>query len=237
LSDAPRSDAIADDYDQFQVSVPHYQELQSIVGQIVGRAVGTHPLFKIVEAGTGTGATTRSILSAHPTIQVTSVDPDVRMLDRAITNSTEFSNRVKFVCDDILTYLRGHPSQSLDAFVSAYTLHNLDPVYRAELLPEIARVLKDGAVYVNADKIARNDQLAHERDLSQQIEAFQVYEELGRADLRRYWTDHYRDDELIRIVERDHLRALTQAGFTRAQVVWRMRMEAIVTAVRQTNKG
>ena len=232
------STPLADDYDQFQASVPHYLELQSKVGYLVAAAANAAPQpLKIVEAGTGTGATSRSILAAHGALRLVSVDPDEGMLGQASRNLSNCKDRVEFVRRDILGYLQDLPSNALDGFVSAYTLHNIEPVYRDELVPEIARVLKDGAIYINADKIARDDERSHIDDLRKQIDAFKIYDRMGRPDLRSYWTQHYMEDEARRIVETSHLQQLRSTGFDDARIVWRKGMEAIVVAHKQVAAG
>lgn len=222
----------AEDYDLFQASVPHYSDLQNEVGRLAGGVQVPSQRLTLIEAGTGTGATSRSVLAAHPGIHLISVDIDAGMLQQASINLSGYRSRVDFVSNDILTFLRGLAPASHDGFVSAYTLHNFTSEYRKDLLAEVSRVLKAGALYINADKIARDDTAAHERDLREQISAFDIYDQLKRPDLRKYWTEHYLDDDKIRIVERDHIHDLTKSGFNNVRIAWRSGMDAVVTAAR-----
>jgi tRNA (cmo5U34)-methyltransferase len=226
----------AEDYDLFQESVPHFAELQRFLGSVLREYSTTLPhqkSLKIVEAGTGTGATAKSVLSAVPRANLTCVDADLAMLSHARNNLSSFGARVKYVCADILQFLRQMPSQSIDGFVSGYLVHNLTVEYRNLLVSEILRVLKRGGFYANGDKIARDDLGVHLRDLEEQLSAFGVYVELGRPDLAEYWTDHYLKDENRKLIESEHVSALRAAGLENVKMVWRKRMEAIVIGTKR----
>ena len=66
---------------------------------------------------------------------------------------------------------------------------------------EIARILKIGGLFINGDKYARNEADLQAQDLESQIMAFDVFDTLSRSDLKKEWTEHYREDEKIKITE------------------------------------
>ncbi len=228
-ADTRFSGSLGEEYELFQRAVPHHEEFQGKVTDIVRAFVGDKEVstLVIVEAGTGTGITTECILSAHPDIHVRSLDTEEHMLSKARERLVDFSRRVTLIHEDILTYLREQNDQSIDAFISAYTIHNFDPDVRSELMQEVARTLKQGGLYLNADKYALDDKEEHIKSLRLQQDLFRVFGQFGRPDLQIAWLQHYLEDDHIRFSEAEQRELLAEA-FPNLQTVYRNGMEAIM---------
>jgi tRNA (cmo5U34)-methyltransferase len=221
------------DYALFSLSVPHHDEFQKKTGELTCSALSAHvgggtPV--IVEAGTGTGITTKTILAQCGGMQVVSVDSNPEMLAVARNELAAYRSQVRFHRADVTDFLRELPPRSIEGFVSAYMIHNLTSARREKLLNEVSRTLKEGGFFINADKIARDSASEHQRDLQNQFTAFQVFDDIGRPDLRKHWVAHYLRDEQRKLSEEYHIRALQRLGLQDAKIVWRKGMEAIVTA-------
>ena len=224
------SGVLGEEYDLFGKSVSYHDELQDTVGNYIKEHTAVSERLTFIEAGVGTGITTVRILNANPSIVVHAIDNEPKTLNQAKEVLADFEGRVVFEEADILDALKARSNESVDGFVSAYLIHNLPPAYRAELFVEIARVLKKGGLFVNADKYALDDEDAHAKTLQEQLEAFSVYEEMGRPEVKEEWTKHYLEDEKIRFTESEQ-RALFEAhGFSNVERIFREGMDAIFVA-------
>lgn len=230
--DARFSGVLGQDYDLFAKSISYHNEFQETVGQQIKRYVQekdlANPLF--LEAGIGTGLTTIRVLEASESAKIVGVDNEPVTLDQARKILSDLKNRVTFIESDIFTFLKNEPSEKYDGFFSAYVIHNLPPDYRRKLIPEIARVLKKDGLYINADKIAWDDEKKHMKSLQDQIKAFEVYEQLGKEEVRSEWVAHYLEDDKIRLTEAEHQTLLNAADFLRIEQVFRNGMDAIFIA-------
>jgi ubiquinone/menaquinone biosynthesis C-methylase UbiE len=231
------SGTIGDDYNLFKLAVPHFDELQEEIARIVRSHYELQPSSshsRIIEIGCGSGETTRRILEAGQNINVLALDNDLAMLEQAKLNLASFGNRVQLVCGDALTELQKlKKSADFQAVVSGFTLHNLEHAYRKDLIHELVQHLAHDGMYVNADKYAPDNSEAHEKDLSEQIAAFKIFDEVGRPDLRKAWTNHYYEDENTRWTESDERSLLRTTGLSEIKIAYRNHMEAIITASRQ----
>lgn len=228
------SNVLGEEYNLFSKSIPHHDEFQNAVAGSVGRyaASSQTDIIRVVEGGCGTGITTARILDADGRIVVLGIDNEEKTIRQAQAVLQEYGNRVDLRYEDLLAALQSLPNVSADVFASVWVIHNLSPEYRERLFSEIARVLKPGGLFVNGDKYAQNDRELHERDLRYQIEAFDVYDSLGRPDLKKEWTDHYHEDEKTKITESEQTDILQKLGFRNVGVQYRKGMEAIITATR-----
>lgn len=96
-----------------------------------------------------------------------------------------------------------------------------------------ARTLRPGGVFVNGDKYALNSIREHKKSLQKQIEQFDVFERVGRPDLKEEWTKHYLEDEEVKITESEQESILKELGFTNIETTYRAGMEAIIVAEKQ----
>ncbi len=226
------------EYDLFPLSVlggpEGYEAFQQQVALLAkGLLEQSFPceVWQVVEGGCGTGHTTRLLLETMSGISLTAIDNEPVMLAQSKQHVSEAN--VTWVEADILAFLRSQPTGSCDAFVSAFTLHNLAPSDRQALIREVGRVLKKGGVYVNGDKVAQDNEDRHTRCLNEQMEAFRIFDTVGRPDVRAEWEVHYRADDAIRFTEAEQTECLVEAGFDAVEVSFRRRMDVITAAVKK----
>ncbi len=228
------SGVLGEDYNLFAKSVSYYDQMQDLVGKIIAEFAHDSDKNKLTffEAGTGTGLTTIRIVEAGSKIHVIAVDNERKMLDQARKVLSDFSDRITFIETDLLEAFEKQPDESVDGFVSGYTIHNLPPEYRNQVFPEIKRILKKGGIFINADKYALDNPEAHQKTLKEQILAFNIYNKIGRPDVKEEWTKHYLADEKIKITESEQFAILEQLGFSNIKKPFRERMDAIIVATR-----
>lgn len=234
------SGAIGTEYDLFKLAVPHHDELQETVRTAVIEYVRARPTqsdFYVFEIGCGTGMTTRRILEADARIKVFASDNDRKMLKVCREELSEFGDRVTFLERSALETLCLMQCQMqrrlwIDIVASAFTIHNMESLIRIALISEIWGHLKRGGLFVNADKYANNDPNIHAQELAEQLERFNVFDTMGRLDMRERWTAHYLEDDAIRMSEGEFCETLSLQGFTNIKKVFRQGMEATILATK-----
>jgi tRNA (cmo5U34)-methyltransferase len=224
------------EYRLFLRARPHYALMQSLLRSTLKRAVASMRGGGIaaVEIGCGQGDTSRGILSSDARISLVGIDNEPLMVGkaRAALRKEIRSGRARIARADALAFLKSLPSGSVDAVASAFTLHNFPRGYRRSVHRQIFRVLRDGGVFINADKYAEEDKGRHRAALDWQLSRFRLFDEEGRPDLRRAWTRHYLDDEkpgrLMRASE--SVAGLRRLGFAGVRITHRNHLEALLIA-------
>jgi len=228
------ADILGDDYDLFKKIMPNSDEFQNRVGEIVKNYSSTllNKTISVVEGGSGTGLTTLRLLDADERITVVCIDNEETYLKQAGLVLSEYDNRVRYINKDLIEALKGIPDGSIDIFASAWMTHNVSPEYRAQLFPNISRILKKGGLFVNCDKFAQNDISLHAIDLENQSQNLDLFDNLGRLDLKKKWKEHWDNDEKIKFTEDEQVTLLKEQDFSNISISDRKGMEAIITCTR-----
>jgi hypothetical protein len=95
-------------------------------------------------------------------------------------------------------------------------------------------VLKSGGIFVNGDKYAVSDKDLHQSNLDWQLKQFDAFENIGRPELKKDWTDHYVEDEDVnRVLYEDaFIKDLQNIEFKDCIVDNRHYMDAIGSGVK-----
>ncbi len=236
--DAMFSGIIGRDYDMLQRMSPLSAEMSKIVGQAVklyAEKAG-RPL-SVVELGGGTGITTLAILSSSDDIVVTSIDSEPTMQNQARENLKQWvdKGRLFFKLDDAYNALTTLPDNSTDVLATAYTVHNFEHSYRERVIEQIFRVLKPGGQFINGDRYGLDDIFEHTRNVQEEVSGFfDVLIAENKPDLLEQWIIHLINDESENHVMREgvSIKQLEEAGFADIALNHRMRVNALVTAVK-----
>lgn len=127
------------------------QGLVPLADWLSGRRVSE---TRLVDIGCGTGRFLRFVHDAHPLLQLTGIDLSQPYLDRAQDNLND-ARRV--------TFLTGNGEQlpladaSADIISSIFLFHELPARTRANVVREIARVLRPGGLVLHVDSIQTGD--------------------------------------------------------------------------------
>lgn len=231
--------ALGEEYATLREICPAAAEMSRHVGAYVrawkpgGQCTGV-PL-QAIEIGCGTGITTQALLSARDDLMLTAFDIAPAMLAQAresLALSLQ-SGRVQLIESDALAFLTGVVSHSVGLVASGYVLHNFEREYRRRVIAEIFRVLKPGGVFVNGDRYALDDALAHLRVIQDEVRHFfAAFTRLGRLDLLEQWTVHLFSDESPSHVMplSDALQCYRDVGFSPVVVHHRESNNALVSA-------
>lgn len=130
-------------YEEVVAEIPGYDELQRRVAEASGRGAR-----RILELGTGTGATAQLLLARHPEASLLGIDESPEMLGAA---------RRRLPAERVELYQgrlqEGLPAGPFDLVVSALCLHHLDATEKATLFARIAQVLAAGGRVVIGDLV------------------------------------------------------------------------------------
>ncbi|MGV8168706.1 MAG: class I SAM-dependent methyltransferase [Candidatus Nanoarchaeia archaeon] len=228
-----RFDDLAEDYDLDALAFPDQDRLQSIVGDKVRdyyREIGERTL-RILEIGSGTGITSKEIISATGNIELLMLDESQVMIAQARKNLASLLPRVKskeFIEAEIgdyfssRKYLARQEKNRFDMIISAQTLHNIERNERLEILKGIYANLKKRGIFVNADIIYGNTSPQRKDQFFYMVRCTDKYLELGRLDLKRKWRHHVKEDFSPKriIIEKEFYSDLEHVGFNYRGIAW-----------------
>jgi L-threonylcarbamoyladenylate synthase len=133
--------------DEIRADIPVYDELQRRLVAASGTAAR-----RILELGTGTGATAALLLARHPGAELVGIDASPEMLREAHARLS--GERAELRVGRIQEALPGGP---FDLAASALAVHHLDAREKAELFRALAGVLAPGGRFVLADVVVPED--------------------------------------------------------------------------------
>ncbi len=133
--------------EMIRADIPAYEDLQRRLVAVSGSGAR-----RILELGTGTGATAELLLAAHPGASLVGIDASPEMLEaaRARLPGERVELRVGRIQDEL-------PAGPFDLVASALAIHHLDPDEKAELFRRLAGVLGPGGRFVLADVVVPVD--------------------------------------------------------------------------------
>nr|WP_314172241.1 class I SAM-dependent methyltransferase [Streptomyces sp. DSM 40971] len=219
------------------------------------RGAGAGPA--VLDLACGTGSITGRLLRRMPDARSTGVDldPALLMIARGHFAGDE---RAEFVTADLTDpeWTRKLPHRSYDAVLTATALHWLRTDELGVLYGQIAGVLRDGGVFMNADHMPdettpRINEAAHAFDKARRDRA----QEAGTQDWAAWWDELSREPAVAdAVAERfrtignplagdhsdgevqspaRHAELLRAAGFAEARVVWSSPLDGLVLGLKQ----
>lgn len=129
---------------------------------VVHRVFGLHPIHqemitlaglraghRVLDVGCGTGNLLRSTGKRHRDVELTGMDPDLKMLARAERKFRRAGLRARL--DRGFAQELPYADGSFDVVFSSLMLHHLDTPSKDEMLTEVRRVLRPDGLLVLAD--------------------------------------------------------------------------------------
>ncbi|MER6920842.1 class I SAM-dependent methyltransferase, partial [Streptomyces spiralis] len=156
--------------------MPDREDRFGIMLDMVEALVGTTP--RVLDLACGTGSITARLLARFPGATSTGVDLDPALL--AIARGTfEGDERASFVTADLKdpAWRAKLPYDSYDAVLTATALHWLHREPLAALYGQVAELVRDGGVFMNADHMID--------DTTPRINAAERAQRHGRMDRAR----------------------------------------------------
>ncbi|MGI5194902.1 class I SAM-dependent methyltransferase [Streptomyces sp. CA-288835] len=229
--------------------LPDREERFRVMLDMVGALVGPAP--RVLDLACGTGSITARLLKRFPEAVSTGVDLDPALL--AIAEGTfADDDRVTFVTADLKDpdWTTKLPYDSYDAVLTATALHwlHLEPL--AALYGQVAELVRDGGVFMNADHmIDESTPRINAAESAQRQERMNRDKEAGVLGWTEWWQLAAQDPVLAEPTARRfeiygehadgdtpsaewHARVLREKGFAEARAVWRSPSDALVLALK-----
>ncbi|MFI1415801.1 class I SAM-dependent methyltransferase [Streptomyces sp. NPDC020707] len=234
---------------QQECYLPDREERFRVMLDMVEALVGPEP--RVLDLACGTGSITARLLERFPKAVSAGVDLDPALL--AIAEGTFAGDeRVTFVTADLKDpeWVSLLPYESYDAVLTATALHWLHAEPLAVLYGQVAGVVREGGVFMNADHMVdETTPLINAADRAQRHARLEAATAAGALDWAAWWRLAAADPVLAEPTARRfaiygehaegdtpsaswHVGALRAAGFGEAREVWRSPSDALVLAVR-----
>ncbi len=230
------ADKFGAQYDIFHEAVPWHEEFQVSVVKVLKEHFGDRQDISLLEAGFGTGITTKMVLDEFPEAKITAIDNVANMVDKTKEYIGEDKlKNTNLVVGDLFEEIQKIPSDSVDGFYSGYVLHNIPHQIRAKILGEIHRVLKDGGIYANGDRIALDDPEKQKLALSQAIVNCSIFLTKHKdPDYYLDWVRHYLRDEEPDLIFKagDQIKLLEETGFKEVEYTFQKELEQTCKAIK-----
>ncbi|MEV7346889.1 class I SAM-dependent methyltransferase [Streptomyces sp. NPDC093544] len=229
--------------------MPDREERFRVMLDMVEALVGPAP--RVLDLACGTGTITARLFDRLPEATSTGVDLDPALL--AIAEGTfAGDDRVTFVTADLKDpqWPARLPYDSYDAVLTATALHWLHSEPLAALYGQIADLVRDGGVFMNADHmIDETTPRINAADRAQRHARMDQAKAKGVLDWAEWWQLAAQDPVLAAPTARRfeiygehadgdtpspdwHARVLREKGFGEARPVWRSPSDALVLAVK-----
>ncbi|GAA2736168.1 class I SAM-dependent methyltransferase [Streptomyces nogalater] len=229
--------------------MPDREERFRIMLDMVEALVGTAP--RVLDLACGTGSITARLLRRFPEATSTGVDLDPALL--AIAHGTfDGDDRVRLVTADLKDpgWTAKLPYDSYDAVLTATALHWLHAEPLAALYGQIAGLVRDGGVFMNADHMI--DETTPRINAAERVQRHARMEQAkrdGALDWADWWRLAAEDPVLAEPTARRfeiygehadgdmppvrwHARVLREKGFTEARPVWASPSDTLLLALK-----
>jgi len=208
-------------------------------------------ISQVLDIGCGTGSLMFPILERFPETEVYGVDFDPTLLALAEKRMTKFGDRAQLIQMDLRdeAWLKSVPVP-MDAVVSATALHWLSPEQLVRVYGQLARILRAGGIFVNADHVRSSNSSIqkvwqqHREQMSKQevnLDAddwegfWHAYGQALKVDVKEFrkkLIEPWEGSEEGLPLEW-HFEKLKAAGFEAVDCFWRLDCDAIYGGVRR----
>ena len=212
-----------------------------------------HTISGILDIGCGTGSLMLLILERFPDTEVYGIDFDPTLLALAEKRLTRFGERAHLIQTDLREqpWLKLVPAP-IDAAISATALHWLNPEQLGRFYRQLARILRPGGIFLNADHVRssqadiqkkweQNREQMHRQKADPEADDWDgFWNEYGKVlkmdieQFRSAFTGPWEGSEQGMPLEW-HFEKLKASGFEALDCFWRLDCDAIYGGIRQEN--
>ncbi|MFD3733229.1 class I SAM-dependent methyltransferase [Streptomyces sp. NPDC058632] len=229
--------------------MPDREERFRVMLDMVEAVVGGSP--RVLDLACGTGTITARLLTRFPDATSTGVDLDPALLTIA-EGTFAGDERVTFVTADLKDpdWPDRLPHDSYDAVLTATALHWLHSEPLADLYGQVAELVRDGGVFMNADHmIDETTPRINAAERAQRHARMDRTRRNGALDWAEWWKAAAQDPVLAEPTARRfeiygehadgdmpsaarHARVLREKGFAEARPVWCSPSDTLLLAVK-----
>lgn len=215
-------------YDHYaQHIIPRYEEIQSKIVNGIKEWVDW-PKTVILDIGCGTGYTIEKIINEYPNISAIGIDGSRVMLEKANQRLLKYPNTRWSIHLHDITDLPATPP--LQAAISIATLNNVEHKNIETIYRGIFTRLVEGGVFIHADFIAHESELAN--NLIEEAYSEYVKSHIPSEDFFSKWSEHS-EAGYYPLTLTQHIQKLERAGFGKVKLLWLFGNFAIFSAVKK----
>jgi ubiquinone/menaquinone biosynthesis C-methylase UbiE len=238
-------------WDRMQDSyLPHRAERFALMVEMI--AATQRSVTRVLDIGCGTGSLMLPVLEEFREAEVFGIDFDPTLLALAEKRLLEYGDRAHLIQADLRdeSWLKLMPNP-MEAALSATALHWLNPEQLERFYRQLARILRSGGIFLNADHVRSDcesiqktwqqhrEQMIEQEGNSgaEQWESF--WDAYGQAlkidieDFRRNLTGPWEGSEEGLTLDW-HFEKLKASGFEAVDCFWRCDCDAIYGGIRQS---
>lgn len=178
---------------------------------------------KVIELGCGEGYSIKPLLE-NTDANFDLLDASKEMLVSNKKNLKKFSNRLNYICDDALDYLK--KSNTYNIILSSWTVHNFNKEDRLELFKEIYNKLPKNGYFILMDKVYPDSEKMAKSLLDLQLKRYKYLPNQVCKDITKHEIEDFSKD--FRISESDIVKTLKLIGFNDVKIVDRVERDIVL---------
>ncbi|HLD02977.1 MAG TPA: class I SAM-dependent methyltransferase [Candidatus Nanoarchaeia archaeon] len=180
-----------------------------------------------MEIGSGEGDLTQYILEHNPSLAIDILDVSPEMIERSKEALARYKDRVTFICDDALAYLK-RTDATYDAIASAWVIHNFTWDEKHRIFRKIHSCLSPQGALLLMDKVYPGNVKSRWEMAEHQFRRYRYLDEPLRTEI----LDHEAQDasDSYRMDEKATLKALADAGFSQMHLIDRVERDVLIAA-------
>lgn len=211
------------------VWLPEYDRALALMAKTLEPFLASKKNANILDLGAGTGNLSRCILRVFKNSRVNLVDFSQNMLDEVPNVLAAFPGRYEVQRENF--WEADFASGQFDAIVSSFALHHGrgEAVYQS-LYRKINRWLKTPGVFVCCDVVEGDTPELAALNMSGWWQY--LIGKISKEDAHRMFSNYQREDSPISL--RKHLYFLEEAGFSKADVMWKRFNFAVYVGVKES---
>ncbi|MEI6352555.1 MAG: class I SAM-dependent methyltransferase [Candidatus Nomurabacteria bacterium] len=181
--------------------------------------------LKVIELGCGEGFSIKPLLE-NTDSNFDLLDASKEMIASNKKNLKKFSNRLNYICEDALDYLK--KSNTYNVVLSSWTIHNFDKKDRLELFKEIYNKLSKNGYFILMDKVYPDSEKTAKSLLDLQLKRYKYLPNQVCKDITEHEIEDFSKD--FRISQSNLIKTLKLIGFKDLTIVDRVERDIVLVA-------
>lgn len=174
----------------------------------------TEPI-RVLDLGSGTGTIARKIKTEFPNAKITCLDIAAKMIQAARSKLSQYQD-IEYCVGD---FHECEFDQNYEVIVSSLALHHLPyDAAKIRVYQKIFKSLANGGVFYNADLVLGSNDAQQARNIQEWTEY--MNRSISLAEIESKWLVKYKDEDHPASLM-NHLRWLSETGFSAVDVTWK----------------